>query len=205
MATREAPAPWARGDLTFYRLYDVAYEIDLGGASRALAANAPERPRPVRGEAQAIQIPNPPVTVRLGNESIVVAGAGQSVEFSARIFDFGEVVSVRGGSRGVAALLGGLTRQGVLAGAGPEWGACFQRWRDQLIERIRPAIERPAAIPAWSRTTASSVSRRWRMAKVDRCRSQRADGRAVASLLFGESPTRRERAARAARHATRTR
>jgi hypothetical protein len=77
------------------RLYDVGYEIDLARTSRALAADAPERPRPVRGEAQAIQIPNPPVTVRLGSESIAAGGQPLPIDLSARIFDFG-VVSVRG-------------------------------------------------------------------------------------------------------------
>mgnify|MGYP003694750519 CR=1 FL=1 len=61
--------PWVEGEAIWYRLYDVGYEIRLDQASEALASSAPERPRPIRGEAQAIQIANPPVTVSLGTDT----------------------------------------------------------------------------------------------------------------------------------------
>jgi len=182
----EAGAPWAKGDLTFYRLYDVGYEIDLQRASELLAGNAPERPRPVRGEAQAIQIPNPPVTVRLGTESIRVGPSAQEIEVSARIFDFG-VVSLRGRiSVASPRAWSEWTRLGVLVGSGPEWAACFQRWRDQLIERIGPAVERPGD---------SGVVEDYIIFRFDGL--QDTDGRSLstqalteesaAGLLFGES------------------
>ncbi|HEU4564602.1 MAG TPA: hypothetical protein VFS05_08135 [Gemmatimonadaceae bacterium] len=82
------------GAAIVYRLFDVAYEIRLDRALDLLASSAPERVRPVRGEAQAIQIPNPPVTVILGDEQIAVGGKRYDAELSARIFDFG-VVSLR--------------------------------------------------------------------------------------------------------------
>src|SRR5690242_18005221 len=98
-ATTIAPVPdstpWAHGDVTFYRLYDIGYEIDLERVSRLLVANAPERPRPLRGEAQAIQIPNPPVTVRLGTEPVRFGERVHDVDLSARLFDFG-AISLRG-------------------------------------------------------------------------------------------------------------
>jgi hypothetical protein len=81
-------------DAVVYRLYDVGYEIGLERVLELLATQAPARVRPVRGEAQALQIPNPPITVILGSEVVVVAGQRFSVEVSARIFDFG-VVSLR--------------------------------------------------------------------------------------------------------------
>ena len=87
-------APSAVGEITLYRLFDVGYEIDLGRASERLAGSGPERARPTRGEAQAIQIANPPVNVRLGLEPVEVDGALQPAELSARLFDFG-VVSLR--------------------------------------------------------------------------------------------------------------
>ncbi len=83
-----------RGAAIVYRLYDVGYEIDLDRALDLLAASAPERVRPVRGEAQAIQIPNPPITVILGTEVHHIGGVQVEAEISARIFDFG-VVSLR--------------------------------------------------------------------------------------------------------------
>ena len=52
------------GDAIVYRLFDVGYEISLDRVLELLATQAPERVRPVRGEAQALQIPNPPITVR---------------------------------------------------------------------------------------------------------------------------------------------
>jgi hypothetical protein len=82
------------GAAILYRLYDVGYAIDLDRALDALAASAPERIRPVRGEAQALQIQNPPITLLLGTEVMEIDGARRDVEMSARIFDFG-VVSLR--------------------------------------------------------------------------------------------------------------
>src|ERR687896_488561 len=64
--------PRVAGAAIVYRLFDVGYEIHLDRALDLLAASAPERVRPVRGEAQAIQIPNPPITVILGTEEIVI-------------------------------------------------------------------------------------------------------------------------------------
>ena len=82
------------GEVVVHRLYDVGYEIDLEQAFSRLAGNAPERARPVRGEAQAIQIANPPVTLALGTEWIAVGPDEVEAQLSARIFDFG-VISLR--------------------------------------------------------------------------------------------------------------
>ena len=82
------------GDAVVYRLYDVGYEIALDAVLRLLATQTAERERPVRGEAQALQIPNPPITVSLGTESVILGGERLTLAVSARIFDFG-VVSMR--------------------------------------------------------------------------------------------------------------
>ncbi len=82
------------GHAVVYWLYDIGYGIRLDAALDLLRASAPERVRPVRGEAAALQIPNPPISVILGAERLTIAGRPQDVEVSARIFDFG-VVSVR--------------------------------------------------------------------------------------------------------------
>ena len=89
-----AEQPRVVGTAIIYRLYDVGYEVHLDRALDLLAASAPERVRPVRGEAQAIHIPNPPITVILGTEELHVAGRRVQAEVSGRIFDFG-VVSLR--------------------------------------------------------------------------------------------------------------
>src|SRR6188768_3573723 len=82
------------GAAIVYRLFDVGYAIDLPRALELLAPNAPERLRPVRGEAQALQIRNPPITVLLGSEELLIDGRPRAAEVSARVFDFG-VVSLR--------------------------------------------------------------------------------------------------------------
>src|SRR5262249_32527435 len=88
------PVARVQGEVIVYRLYDLGYEIDLDRVFALLADNAPERARPVRGEAQAIQIPNPPITASLGATSVSVRGESCAAELSARVFDFG-VVSLR--------------------------------------------------------------------------------------------------------------
>ncbi|HEV2104331.1 MAG TPA: hypothetical protein VGU27_01285 [Candidatus Eisenbacteria bacterium] len=143
----EPLAARVRGEAVVYRLYDVGYEIRLDQAFERLAASGPERPRPVRGEAQAIQIPNPPVTVRLGAESVTIAGQPVAAEMSARLFDFG-VVSLRAR---VATPPDAPWREfaafGAAVGAAPGWAEVFARTRAQLLARIAPAIVKPGESP----------------------------------------------------------
>src|SRR5215207_8974355 len=81
------------GRAVVYRLFDVGGEIHLDRALDRLASSAPERVRPTRAEAQALQIPNPPITISLGPHTLGLPDA-RSAEVSARIFDFG-VISLR--------------------------------------------------------------------------------------------------------------
>ncbi|HYD53302.1 MAG TPA: hypothetical protein VEA99_11765 [Gemmatimonadaceae bacterium] len=83
-----------QGGAIVYRLHDVGYELHLDRALDRLAASAPERVRPVRGEAQAIQIKHPPVAVVLGTERVTIGGRATDVEVSARLYSFG-VISLR--------------------------------------------------------------------------------------------------------------
>lgn len=130
--------------LIVYRLYDVGYAVQLDRALDLLAASAPERVRPVRGEAQAIQIANPPITVILGHESLVVDGAPVTAEVSARIFDFGALsLRVR-----LAAADGMSWQAYTRLGNGVERSEAipplFAQHLRLLAERIGPAIERPS-------------------------------------------------------------
>jgi len=147
-----APAPAApevrvQGEVVVHRLYDLGYEIDLDRAFALLGGSAPERPRPVRGEAQAIRIPNPPVTVALGGEPVAVAGAPCTAELSARVFDFG-VLSLR--ARVVFPAETGWG-QFVAAGAAlanaPEWRELFPKVRERFVSRIALAIVKPGDSP----------------------------------------------------------
>jgi hypothetical protein len=126
-----------------YRLFDVGYAIDLERALDLLATSGPERVRPVRGEGQALQISNPPITVLLGAESLVVGPAAHEVELSARIFDFG-VVSLRVKVRAPARCSwAAFTAFGQSLHHLDALSAITDHHLRLLTERMVPAIERP--------------------------------------------------------------
>jgi hypothetical protein len=132
------------GDAVVYRLYDVGYEIALDDVLALLAMQAPERVRPVRGEAQALQIPNPPITVILGTEDVVLGGERLTVEVSARIFDFG-VISLRAKVPAPAE----ITWAGFIDfGESLDGAAVIPLLLDthvrSLVQRLATCIERPA-------------------------------------------------------------
>lgn len=132
------------GDAIVYRLYDVGYEILLDRVLELLATKAPERVRPVRGEAQALQIPNPPITVILGAEEVVLGGDRLTIEVSARIFDFG-VVSLR--ARVPAPLnisWNGFVDFGERLDSAQVIPALLDEHLRSLADRLSPCIERPA-------------------------------------------------------------
>jgi hypothetical protein len=135
------------GAAIVYRLFDVGYEIALDRALDLLAASAPERVRPVRGEAQAIQIVNPPVTVILGHERVAVGDVERPAELSARIFDFG-VVSLRARVELPQALpWDEFAALGSALETAPALAASFTHHLRLLTERIAPAVERASLAP----------------------------------------------------------
>ena len=133
--------PRITGEAILYRLFDAGYEIHLDRVEALLGSTGPARLRPVRGEAQAIQIANPPVTVPLGVERVMVGDHTQEVQVSGRIFDFG-VLSLRARLAIPPATWSEFVDMGIAASSSTAWG-CFEGCRDQLLERIRPAIDRP--------------------------------------------------------------
>jgi len=136
-----------QGEVLLHRLFDVGYEVRLDQAAELLASSAPQRPRPVRVQARAIQIMNPPVAVSLGGQSIEVGADTCAIELSARIFDFGvislraRVHAPRGLTWGEFAAFGSSIVSGELSTAA--WGRLATA-RDSLLARIHPAIERPS-------------------------------------------------------------
>jgi hypothetical protein len=147
------------GAAIVYRLFDVGYAIDLDRALDLLAASAPERVRPVRGEGQALQIPNPPVTVLLGAESLLVGDTAYAVELSARIFDFG-VTSLRvkiGAPPRVT--WAAFTHFGRQLDQHPAVSALVHRHLRVLTERIAPAVERPVVASVHEDYTVFRVAR----------------------------------------------
>jgi len=150
--------PRVHGEAIVYRLFDVGYAIALERAADLLASSGPERQRPARGEAQTIRIPNPPVTVGLGTETIEIDARPVEVEVSARVFDFG-VVSLRARVRAHPGLpWGGFERWGSEVNAAP-WNECLGRARDRLLVRVAPAIEQPALSPLTEDYTVFRVHR----------------------------------------------
>jgi hypothetical protein len=135
------------GAATVYRLYDVGYAIDLRRALDLLASRTAERVRPVRGEAQAIQIKDPPVTVVLGAERVRIDGRQYDVEVSARIFDFG-VVSLRVRIPAPGELpWSEFTAFGAAIDAAPAVAELLAHHLQLLTDRIRPAVERLLVAP----------------------------------------------------------
>ena len=122
------------GRATLYRLYDLGYDIDLGRAAELVSPDAVGQRRPRRGEAAAIVTPRPPLMVDLVTEPAVTAA----------VFDFG-VVSMR---LRLAPEREGTWADFVRFGAGvhngPELRAQLDRCVRELLERLRPAVVRPA-------------------------------------------------------------
>ena len=157
--TPEVPEPHVHGETIVYRLFDVGYAIHLDRASELLSSSAPERLRPVRGEALAIQIPNPPLTIGLGTETITLAGERREAEISARIFDFG-VVSMRArivSPTGVP--WSRFAAQGADAQSISNWSEALTRSLGPLISRIAPAIEKGGQAPVTEDYVVFRVSR----------------------------------------------
>ena len=142
-----APDVRMTGEVVVYRLYDLGYEIDLDRVASLLGDHAPERARPVRGEAQAIQIPNPPVTLGLGVVDVPVAGATCAAEMSARIFDFG-VVSIRARvPHPSPETWDAFVEWGVACAGSVAWATLFPEARARLLARVAPAITKPGESP----------------------------------------------------------
>lgn len=136
-----------RGGAHAYRLLDVGYSISLDRALDLLATSAPERVRPVRGEAAALQIANPPVAVILGGERVTIAGSAFDAEVSARIFDFGVVsLSVRvQAPRDLS--WDAFATFGSALDADTGIPQLLEHHAQLLFRRITPAIERPNMAP----------------------------------------------------------
>lgn len=77
------------GAAVVYRMFDIGYAIELDVAASLLAPSGPERTRPARIEAQALQIANPPVSVSLGVRELLIDGTSRRAHLAARLFDFG--------------------------------------------------------------------------------------------------------------------
>jgi hypothetical protein len=135
------------GAAVVYRLFDIGYAIELDAAATLLAPSGPERTRPARIEAQALQIANPPVSVSLGARELLIDGAPCRAQLAARLFDFG-VCSIQ---LEVAAPPNVPWETFVRFARGvqhsPEVVELFALELAVLRDRIAPAVERPGLAP----------------------------------------------------------
>lgn len=135
------------GSAIVYRLHDVGYAIDLERASALLAPSDPVRARPARGEAEAIQIKNPPVSVTLGDAPVMIADEVRAVRISARVFDFGVCAMRASVDAADGTSWDAFATLGASADASAELAVLLDRELARLLELIGPAIERPGLAP----------------------------------------------------------
>ena len=134
------------GAVITYRLYDVGYALDLERAARLLEGQATGRPRPTRGEAKALVIAQPPLTLALGPVALPGGHAWPAAHMSACCYDFGVIslrlrVELRDGA--AWADLVGLARALERADLAGVFGPALS----QLASQLSPAITRPAIAP----------------------------------------------------------
>ncbi|MBI3789689.1 MAG: hypothetical protein HY275_02290 [Gemmatimonadetes bacterium] len=131
------------GSAVVYRLYDVGDEVHLDAVLDLLATSAPERIRLVRGEAQALQIVNPPVSAVLGTERAELAGEARDVEIGVRLYAFG-VAALRMEVRAPPDLAwDDFVRFGMAVQGDRGNVPVLDHHVQRLLERIGPAIVRP--------------------------------------------------------------
>ena len=131
------------GRAVVYRLFDVGDEIDLERAQDRLASSSPDRGRPDRGQAQALQISNPPITCALGSHPLAILGDHPGLELSARIYDFG-VISLRARVEAPRAVSWQeFTRFGRLVDSAAEIPELLEDQAWKLVERMGNTISKP--------------------------------------------------------------
>jgi hypothetical protein len=130
------------GYIVAYRLFDIAYAIDLGRAERVWATrtrNASARSRLTATPAKAVAFDVPPLMLGLDPVSLPLDGVITSAAVTARLYDFGVVsLALRVGVSDLpwsafAARLHAVDRSVGLTTASPLW--------NELLERVRHGIE----------------------------------------------------------------
>ena len=135
------------GSVTTYRLYDIGYTIALDHAAELLGASIGGRIRPSRSEARAIEVRNPPLLATLSTIDLAVPGSPRQATITAHLFDFG-VCSLQVCIPAPARLAWPAFIEACAAIDGAtDLGVVFDREVRSLVERIAPAIERPALAP----------------------------------------------------------
>jgi len=135
------------GSLSLYRQFDVGYAIDLDRATELLGSSTRGRARPVRFEARAIQIRNPPVVVALGDCALTIDEVERRGALAAHIFEFGVCSLQLEVDIPSAATWSAFVEFAAALDASPETPALFERELNALLRRMDAAIERRDVAP----------------------------------------------------------
>jgi hypothetical protein len=147
------------GSLTLYRQFDVGYSIDLERAAELLGSSTRGRARPVRLEARAIEIRNPPLVVALDDCAILVAGDTHRGSLAAHVFDFGVCsLQLRVPAPGESTWPAFVDFAAALD-ASTDPPAIFDRELKALLQRIDASIERRDIAPLFEEYKVYRVDR----------------------------------------------
>ena len=134
------------GAVITYRLYDVGYALDLEHAARLAEGQATGRKRPTRGEAKALVIAQPPLTLALGPATLPGERTWPAAQMSACCYDFGVIslrLRVELPDGAPWSELVGVTRALERADLAGVFGPALSL----LTSQLSPAIVRPAIAP----------------------------------------------------------
>ena len=145
-----APPDIERATLYLYQLYDIAFGIDLERAHTLLktpTTTPTARARPVVTRGGSIEIPQLPLEIALGDETVELADMSLGARVHMRVYDLGILAF-----RMMIRLPDGVTWDAAagLLGAAQSYPqdvlASFERHRDESVARLQSALERPYAL-----------------------------------------------------------
>ena len=164
------------GSVAIYRLYDIGYAIDLDRATDLLGGALQGRARPSRLDAKAIRIRNPPLLAKLSEFDITVNGAVCQALVTAHLYDFGVCsLEVRVPTPGEISW-SSFVEFTAAVDVSPTLPPAFARELRNLVDRIRPSVERADTAP---------VFEDYKICRIDRIVSDGAT-RVVSEMLSDE-------------------
>src|SRR5579859_2113120 len=140
------PPTISAGTLTLYQFYDVGYAIDLDHAQACLPEAPARRDQPVQArQASSIKIAQPPLHLPIGTTPVRLSSYSFDGTLRASMYELGTIALA------ITLTLPGETRWSQIAELLSAWQTPpaelverFHEALEQLEQRIRPAIIRPA-------------------------------------------------------------
>lgn len=168
-----------------YRLFDIAEQIDLENA-RALAAEESRRLKLSRAGSEYLVLPNPPLSLTLGQRKLELPKGPLEVEATARLFDFGAVSVLLALPVPAGTTLQALVPLCDLLYDSPAVDRLCAEVVEQLRHGLSAALERPAG---WAQTESYTVIFSEGITGEPSADALLADGD-LARLLLGETGDR---------------